>query len=93
MSGANFDLQFFHQMLVHRFQGLRGLKMVLRNNYALEDSLSGRDIDRSLPLKSSLRRGMKIDMSMVFASTAVITGSCPRCQIIVDAVEDVSIQW
>lgn len=42
--------------------------MVLRKLYTLEEDRSGRDLDDSQPLTSSLRRGMKINMAMVFVT-------------------------
>lgn len=67
--------------------------MVLREEYALEESASGRDLNTELPLHRSLRRGMKINMSMIFQSTEIIVGVCPRCHTETDAPEDVNVKW
>ena len=67
--------------------------MVVQRKYALEESITGKDITRSLPWRASIRRGMKIDMSMVFLGTFIISGSCPRCKAVVDVPEDVKVEW
>jgi len=67
--------------------------MVLRQEYALEESASGRDLNTELPLHRCLRRGMKINMSMIFQTTEIIVGACPRCHTVTDAQEDVTVQW
>lgn len=67
--------------------------MIRRKEYALEESHSGRDIDTDTPLSQGLRRGMKINMSMVFLKKTLVAGRCPRCHAVTDALEGVSIQW
>ena len=49
------------------FRKRKGYHKVLRGDFALEESVSGGEIDRSQPWVSCIRRGMKIDMSMKFA--------------------------
>lgn len=67
--------------------------MIRRRAYALEDSASGKDINTDEPLYHGLRRGMKINMSMVFFENRVVAGVCPRCHAVTDAPEGVSIKW
>lgn len=61
----------------------------MRKQYALEDGLSGTDLD--MQSRFSLRRGMKINMSMVFPGTQITR--CPRCQAATTAEEGRYIQW
>lgn len=56
----------FHTMLAHQFENRRGYRRILGRHYALEEAHSARDVDRSLPLSVSVRRGMRIHMSIVF---------------------------
>ncbi|KAJ8127426.1 hypothetical protein O1611_g6211 [Lasiodiplodia mahajangana] len=70
--------EFFDLLLAHQFEGMRGHDMVLRQQYALEDSCSGKDISRDIPWNAAVRRGMKLDMSMIFVGFA-IGAFCPRC--------------
>lgn len=67
--------------------------MVMRRLYALEESASGRDLDPSRPLQLCLRRGMKINMTMIFQTTEPLSGACPRCMTETDAPEDATVQW
>ncbi|EJT77274.1 hypothetical protein GGTG_07186 [Gaeumannomyces tritici R3-111a-1] len=78
-----------------RFEALRlkGYEKILRRQYALEDDCSGRDLDRSRPPKAWLRRGMKVNMSMIFATGQHLTrDQCPRCQMAVVTMEEVTVQ-
>lgn len=67
--------------------------MVQRQQYALEESVSGRDISSAVPLSQCLRRGMKINMSMIFHEDKLVAGGCPRCHTVVDALEGVNVVW
>lgn len=67
--------------------------MARRQQYALEEKATGRDLDTAIPLYHSLRRGMKVHMSMIFYDNDTVVGSCPRCHATTDAPEDVTIQW
>ncbi len=67
--------------------------MVQRQEYALEESATGRDLQTELPLHRCLRRGMKIYMSMLFYDNRVVVAACPRCHVVTNAPEAVSIQW
>lgn len=80
-------------LLAGYFKDHKGHDMVQRQDYALEESTTGRDLNTSLPLRRSLRRGMKINMSMIFYGTEVVVGACPRCHTVTDAPEDVNVQW
>ena len=67
--------------------------MVTKRLYALEESCSGRDLDQSIPLSACIRRGMKINMSMVFVNAKIIQGICPRCKTAVDSPKDALVNW
>ncbi|KAL8367142.1 hypothetical protein RB599_010234 [Gaeumannomyces hyphopodioides] len=87
--------QDFDFIIRRRFKklGLKGYEKVLSRQYALEDDCSGRDLDRSRPPKAWLRRGMKVNMSMVFVTGQHLTrDQCPRCQMAVVTMEEVTVQ-
>lgn len=67
--------------------------MVVRGDYALEESASGKDVNRTIPWHACIRRGMKVNMSMVFHKFGIVNGSCPRCKAAIDAPENVNVQW
>jgi len=67
--------------------------MVVRREFALEEHITEKDLDQTLPLKVCFRRGMKINMSMIFSDQKIASTSCPRCQTHTDAPEGVLIQW
>jgi hypothetical protein len=70
-------------LLDDHFRGKKGHGLVSEHRYALEEELTGKDVDQKLPLALSFRRGIKVNMSMVFrvdeASDDATTG--PRCKI------------
>jgi uncharacterized protein (UPF0212 family) len=76
-----------------RFRKRKGYNLVLQRQYALENDRSGEDLDATKPLMASLRRGMKINMAMIFIDVDVVSGSCPRCQTPIDAEEGVTLEW
>lgn len=68
--------------------------MVKRRSYALEESASGKELDRTRPLNQNLRRGMTIRMSMVFNSHRTnATKSCPRCGAETIVEQGVAVYW
>lgn len=83
----------FHSLLEHHFENQKGHYMVLRQEYALEENCTGEDIDRSRPWSASFRRGMKVNMSMVFTDISIVNGCCPRCKTAAEAPDDLSVQW
>ncbi len=80
-------------LLERRFKKRKGYQKVLRREFALEENCTGKDLDRNMPLTVCLRRGMKINMSMVFTTPNLMQGSCPRCGTATDAPKDITIQW
>lgn len=86
-------VQVLHGLLTGCFKGQKGHDMVQRQDYALEEGATGRDLNKDLPLYRCLRRGMKVYMSMIFQSTEVVVGACPRCHTVTESPQDVNIQW
>ena len=85
--------QMFHVILAHQFENRRGHQKVVQQQYALEEARTERDISWSLPWTVSMRRGMRIHMSIVFEDLSVSTTSCPGCQTEHDVPQDVNFQW
>lgn len=78
-----------------QFQGTKGAEMVQRSAYALEEGSTGQDLDDAIPLSQSLRRGMRLTMTMVFRSFSgdiVLSGSCPRCESVTGAPEGTTVE-
>ena len=67
--------------------------MVRQRLYALEEASSGVDIDQTRPWEASVRRGMKIDMSMVFSGAESINQRCPGCGTEAAAPENKNVIW
>ncbi|KAL8366010.1 hypothetical protein RB595_004679 [Gaeumannomyces hyphopodioides] len=90
------DWRDFDYMLCRRFEELRltGIEKVRKQQYALEDDCSGKDLCRSRPLKAWLRRGMKVNMSIIFRATKqdLARSQCPRCHTPVVAREGRAVQ-
>ncbi|KAK0631300.1 hypothetical protein B0T14DRAFT_1158 [Immersiella caudata] len=84
----------FYQLLRLRFQKIgKGQDLVKRGQFALEEASSGRDIDRRVPISISFRRGMKIDMSIMFSNEESIEGACPRCREPANAPDNTTVSW
>ncbi|KAK1829516.1 hypothetical protein QBC39DRAFT_356297 [Podospora conica] len=82
-----------YKLLQLRFEKLgKGQSLVKSRQFALEDHSSGLDVDQSVPISVSFRRGMKIDMSMLFPSEDSIAGACPRCRETANAPDNTTVQ-
>ncbi|KAI3329350.1 hypothetical protein HD806DRAFT_530742 [Xylariaceae sp. AK1471] len=84
--------QDLYVLIECRFRRRKGYSLALQRQYTLENDHSGEDLDINKPLMSSLWRGMKINMAMVFINADVLSGSCPRCQTRIDAQEGTTLQ-
>lgn len=86
------EWEILYGLLNGSFKGQKGHEMVVRREYALEESASGKDLDSAQPLHLCLRRGMKINMSMIFQAAEMVLGACPRCGTESNASEGVTVQ-
>ncbi|RTE71534.1 hypothetical protein BHE90_014055 [Fusarium euwallaceae] len=84
------DWETLYTLLCCHFKGQNGHEMVMKRQYALEESTSGRDLDPNRPLHFCLRRGMKINMAMRFQTTEPLSDACPSCMTEIDAPEGVT---
>jgi hypothetical protein len=57
-----------------------GAKKIERGEFAIQDSLTKRDVDLTLPWESCFYPGQKVDMSMVFDTVKGLVTQCPKCQ-------------
>ena len=89
------SFQGFRFLLAHEFENLNGHAEVDRGQYSLEEACTGKDIDDSIPFTAAVRRGMKINMSIVFVQVADFTTvCCPRCETAYTGQqENVLRQW
>lgn len=67
-------------ILLKRFEKLPGRKKVMRREYAIEESVTGKEFDRKREWALCFRPGQKVGMSMLFDSNPVLEVSCPRCK-------------
>ncbi|KAH6682232.1 hypothetical protein F5X68DRAFT_233950 [Plectosphaerella plurivora] len=70
--------------LIHSWKGLTDL-------LAHQKLQRGKQVDRTAPFKSVVRRGMKIEMSMIFVVVS-FTNCCPRCSTPAQVVEGARVQ-
>jgi hypothetical protein len=84
--------QMFETILVKRFEHLPGKDKVVRKEYAIEESRSGRELTRNREWSMCFRAGQKVDMSMVFKQKQPAT-TCPGCQAETQAADAAIIQW
>jgi hypothetical protein len=79
-----------------RFQHVPGLKKVQRNEYAVQEMQSKRNINLKAPWEAVFLPGRKFIMSMTFRREQDPVLSCPGCQTenaIQDDNAEASIQW
>ncbi|WAO84146.1 Hypothetical protein NCS54_00135200 [Fusarium falciforme] len=89
---GSLEWEALYALLSCHFKGQNGHEMVMRREYALEESASGRDLDPERPLHLCLRRGMRINMSMIFQTAERLSGACPRCRTETAAPEGITAQ-
>ncbi|RMJ07196.1 hypothetical protein CDV36_013203 [Fusarium kuroshium] len=89
---GSLDWEALYTLLSCHFKGQNGHEMVMKRMYTLEESASGRDLDSDRPLHLCLRRGMKINMAMIFQTTEPLSDACPSCMTEIDAPEDITAQ-
>ncbi len=90
------NMKAFRFLLAHQFENKMGHHLVLGGRYSLEEACTTKDIDTSLPFTASVRRGMKINMSMIFEVLleVLVEPRCPRCQATTStAQEKALVQW
>lgn len=80
----------FDGMLKDWFRGRKGYGRVLIREYVLEGDGTGREPDRNEPLASFLRRGMRLNMSMLFHDKVP---KCPRCGKTVEDAINKTRKW
>lgn len=66
--------------------------MIVRRQYVLEESCSGKDLDRGIPWTATVRKGMRLSMSMVFTGYG-FDSACPRCNTETSAIAGTNTQW
>lgn len=86
------DIKGFNDLIAHQFEGHSGYWMVHRLEYTLEETCSGKRINRKFPLKSAIRRGMRLEMNMIFKDIDV-TSRCPRCNTRAEMKPGILVQW
>ncbi|KAG7287105.1 hypothetical protein NEMBOFW57_006610 [Staphylotrichum longicolle] len=69
------------------------LAQIAKREYTLEDEVTGKDLDQTLPPALSLRRGMKLNMSMIFAVDVQRSRTCPRCHTDNMVPDNRTIPW
>ncbi|KAL2265059.1 hypothetical protein VTJ83DRAFT_7569 [Remersonia thermophila] len=72
----------FQNIVEDHFEGHKGHERVSDRLYTLEEACTGREIDRTKPPVASLRRGMKLNMFMLFVELRYrddLSPYCPQC--------------
>jgi len=80
-------------ILVKRFETSPGHTKVLRREYAIEDSATGRDFERKRDWNMCFRPGQKVDMSMTFPDAGRSSSSCPGCGKVAESLDNLQIKW
>ena len=80
-------------ILLKRFEKLPGRKKVMRREYAIEESVTGKELDRKREWALCFRPGQKVSMSMLFDSSPISKVSCPRCKTGTQTPTGLSVTW
>jgi hypothetical protein len=83
----------FDIIIAKRFEKHPGHNMVQMGQFALEEEVTGREVNRETDWTMCLRPGQKINMSMVFPDTEASSNHCPRCQTKSAASSDDRTRW
>jgi hypothetical protein len=82
-----------------RFQDKPGIKKIRKNEFAIENRATGKDMDRSKPWESFFRPGLWFDMDMIFQtdldedSEVSEEDTCPTCRTKSDKPRGLKITW
>jgi hypothetical protein len=82
-----------------RFQGMSGSKKVLKNEYALQNRATGKDVDNSQRWEGAFLPGLWYNMSMIFQLTEngeaeeSEQDACPRCGEKSNQPQGLKIKW
>ncbi len=67
-------------MLQSNFKNIgSGARRIKRGEFAIQDTVTKRDLSPSLPWESCFCPGQRVDMSMVFNVTGAFEKGCPKC--------------
>jgi len=80
-------------ILLKRFEKRPGYQKIAKGEFAIEESTTGRDINREHEFSIMFRPGQKIDMSMVFSDINSASNSCPRCGTMSEVSAEIRTQW
>jgi hypothetical protein len=88
----------FHAVMEIRFQGKQGLRKILRKEYALQETATGRDVDMSLDFDDAFLPGQKIAMSFIFKRHFAEQSNqnlahCPRCNTLSEQSTNSDVLW
>lgn len=78
--------------ITNHFETHPGSKKIKRGEYALEDSITGKELSRSCDWTHCFRPGLKVDMSVIFKEEFA-GNNCPRCHTLSRVSSDVRTQW
>jgi len=88
----------FHAVMEIRFQGKQGLRKIVKKEYVLQESATGREVDFKLDFEDAFMPGQKITMSLIFKRTSAEPSTsnsahCPRCKAVSEQRQDADVLW
>jgi hypothetical protein len=84
----------FDAVLELRFRKIQGHTKVRRQEYALQEHTTHREILRTRQWDGAFLPGQKIDMSFIFVSEEEPKGSsCPSCKATCSDSQESEVQW
>jgi hypothetical protein len=68
-------------------------KKIDRGEFAVEDSVTKKDIDLSMDWEACFAPGQHVEMSMIFIRSAPTGRSCPKCSTMSKVHSKNDIEW
>jgi hypothetical protein len=84
--------QMIDLIISKRFEQHVGHKKIQRREYAIEEMVTGKKMNREYDWAATVRSGQKLDISVLFSDSEAASNNCPRCGAISTASMDAKIK-
>ena len=66
---------------------------IINDEFAIEDSISRKDIDLDKDWDLCFSPGQRVEMSMIFRQDQILASSCPKCKTACSGGQDGENEW
>jgi hypothetical protein len=71
----------------------RAAEMIGRGEFAIQDSITKKDVNLMNDWDVCFHPGQRVEMSMVFKRKTGPTSNCPKCKTVCDGSLEEDIEW